>query len=256
MNKYSSHVSFILVEPENPENIGAVARAIKNMGFNDLRLVKPPKNWFERGKKMAPHAEDILSKATIFEALSEAVADIQWVFGSTRRMGPKRGTALTFPKAAREMREAMKKHKIAVVFGKESKGLDNDSLNLCDWVTSIPTDTDCPSINLAQAVMVLAFTLTGLEASLPTYMHRGKLKMRVLRELEYIPKEQVQDVLERLEKSLIHLGYEHGEKSCTADRIKHTWQRIFKRSGLLGSEAQMLRGLSRRIQERTLPSDQ
>jgi len=252
MNKYASQFIFILVEPEIPENIGASARAIKNMGFRELRLVNPVQDWYERGKKMAPHAEDVLKGAKVYKSVPEAISDIQWTFGSTRRVGPKRGTYFPFPRAACEVRNLIKKHKVAMLFGKESKGLDNESLSLCDCVTSIPTDEDCPSINLAQAVMVVAFALTQLEDALPTYMHRGKLKMRKVRELEFIPKEEVLDVLSRVRSSMIHLGYKQQEGQRTADRITNTWQRLFKRSGLLYSEAQMLRGLTRRIQDRVV----
>src|SRR5690242_7183415 len=90
---------FVLHEPENPENIGAAARAIKNMGFKYLRLVRPPARWQERGRKMAPHALDIFEGAEVFEKLSDALKDIHWAYGTSRRAGPKRGTFLALPDA-------------------------------------------------------------------------------------------------------------------------------------------------------------
>ncbi len=154
-------VSIILVEPENPDNIGAVARAMKNMALSDLRLVQPPKHWQRLGKKMAMSGWGVLQKAREFETLKEAVSDLRLVIGTTRRTGPKRGRFLDFDSAIEKIVQtaSASRAKAALVFGKESKGLDNPSLRLCDWATIIPANPDYPSLNLAQAVMIFAFSL-------------------------------------------------------------------------------------------------
>ena len=241
---------FVLHEPENPENIGAAARAIKNMGFKHLRLVNPPARWQERGKKMAPHALDVFDHAEVFESLSDALKDIQWACGTSRRAGPKRGTFLPFPDAIKKIKRTKNTSRIALVFGKESKGLDNQALGLCDWVTTIPTHEDCPSINLAQAVMVCAFALSGLAARIPQYADRSTLEPLTLQPLEFISKSEIATVLDQIENALLLLDYERGRGSRTVERIRATWHRLFKRSGLLESEAQMFRGFTRRIREK------
>ncbi len=242
---------FVLHQPENPENIGAAARAIKNMGFKNLRLVSPPARWQERGKKMAPHALDVFESAEVFSSLAEALKDVQWACGTSRRAGPRRGTFLVFPEALKKIKRAQKTARVALVFGKESKGLDNAALRLCDWVTTISTHEDCPSVNLAQAVMVCAFALSDVDASLPTYKHRGTLESLTLEPPAFISKSEVAGVLDQLEATLLGLGYERGTGSRTVDRIRASWSRLLKRSGLLESEAQMLRGFTRRIREKT-----
>jgi len=153
-----SFISILLVEPENPDNIGAVARAMKNMGLRDLRLVCPPRLWKSKGKKMAVSAYDVLQKAHVFKSVEEAVSDSHLVIGTTRRGGPRRGSFLKFEETLEKIKKTKASHRVTLMFGKESKGLDNPSLNRCDWVTTIPVHPDMPSINLAQAVMIFAFS--------------------------------------------------------------------------------------------------
>src|SRR4029079_19658477 len=130
-------VSIVLVEPENPDNIGAVARAMMNMDLADLRLVKPPAKWKEKAKKMAVHAFPLLAHAKVFDSLKEALADVHFVIGTTRRQGGRRRAFLVIDDGMGRCRHVAKKRNASVVFGKESKGLSNSDLDLCDWFTTI-----------------------------------------------------------------------------------------------------------------------
>lgn len=241
-------IIFVLHEPENPENIGAAARAIKNMGFRQLRLVHPPDRWQERGRKMAPHALDVFEGAEVFGSLAEALKDVQWVYGTSRRAGPRRGSFLPFSETIKKIKRT--RARIALVFGKESKGLNNQAVRLCDWVTAIPTHADCPSVNLAQAVMICAFALSALDQAVPAYRTRGTQEERKLLPQRFIPKGNITSVLAQMEEALVVLGYQHGTGGRTVDRILATWQRLIKRTGLFESEEQMLYGLTRRIREK------
>ena len=98
-------IAIILVSPENPDNIGAIARAVKNMGFVDLRLVEPPRTWRTKAKKMAMSAEDILKKGEEYSSLQDAIQDLGLVIGTTRRGGGHRGTFHPFDKTVSEIRE-------------------------------------------------------------------------------------------------------------------------------------------------------
>lgn len=135
------------------------------------------------------------------------------------------------------------------MFGRESKGLDNASLKLCDWVTTIPVSPEQPSINLAQAVMVFAFSLFDLTTSLPRPApkrgHRKAAAENLAFTPDFLTNESVREVLDRLDEALDALGY--GEQSDKKPRIRAVFHRLFKRTGLMESEAQMFRGLSRRI---------
>jgi TrmH family RNA methyltransferase len=235
-----SRISIVLVEPENSDNIGACARAMKNMGFYNLRLVKPPRDWEQTGRKMAMRARDVLERAEVYPTLRGAIRDACLVIGTTRRSGAKRGAFLSFAETIKKIKKVSQKKPVAIVFGKESKGLDNKSLGTCDWVTTIPTGPAYPSINLAQAVMLVVFSL---------------LHSKIRKETEnpshgfYVSKKVTQDVLRRLGKALRVLGYER-EGAGVLQRILVTFHGLLKRNGLLQSEAQMLRGISRRIGER------
>lgn len=244
----------VLVEPENPDNIGAAARAMKNMGFQDLRLVNPPLGWKIKGRKMAMKARDTLESSRVFKSVKEAVRDARLVIGTTRRAGPKRGLFIPFQTALqkitasprssaaiRRLRRLLRGDdcSAAILFGKESKGLSNHDLAMCDWVTTLPSHPGYPSINLAQAVMIVAFSI---------FTHR-RLPQEISRGLLYVSKEEMNSVLDRFREALSALNYE-SEGRDVHERIVATLHRLFKRGGLLTSEARMLKGLSRRICER------
>jgi len=245
------NLCFILVEPENADNIGAAARAIKNMGFADLRLVNPTRQWRRRSRKMAPHAGDILQEAQVFETLEAALKDVSLAIGTSRRAGPKRGRFVHFNDAVLESKKALNVRRVAFVFGKESKGLDNVSLSLCDRVAMIPTNPECPSINLAQAVMITAFSFSTMTSQM-NYAQRGNNQVRPINAPVMVEKKELHEVLAALEQTLLDLGYVYGQGSRTVERIKASWHRLFKRTGLLPSEVQMIKGFTRRIRERTL----
>ncbi len=248
-------VSIILVEPENPDNIGAVARAMKNMALADLRLVKPPKHWRRLGKKMAMSGLEVLKKAGEFKTLKQAVSDVRLVIGTTRRKGPKRGQFIDFDGAIQKLTAARPGFRTALVFGKESKGLDNLSLRLCDRTVMIPANPDYPSLNLAQAVMVFAFSIFSARGGSPPKADQplagagifgGKTDYPPpLQRESFVSKKETEEVLVALKSALKALGYDSGRGLL--ERVKNSFHRLLKRNGLLESEARMFKGLTRRI---------
>lgn len=149
----------ILAQPQLGENIGAAARAMKNFGLTDLRLVAPRDGWpNERATVMAAGATGILEQARVFPTVREALADLQLVYATTAR---ERGVAkpiLTPAEAAGRLRAAAASGtKTGLLFGAERAGLDNEDLSLADALITIPT-AEFASLNLGQAVL-----LTGYE---------------------------------------------------------------------------------------------
>jgi tRNA/rRNA methyltransferase len=232
------HIAIILVFPENPDNIGAAARAVKNMGFSELRLVGPPGSWRTRAKKMAVSAEDILKKGEEYASLQDAIQDLGLVIGTTRRSGGHRGTFLSFDHAVAKIRGSSRRQKIGIVFGRESKGLANEDSVLCDHLVTIPTGSSYPSLNLAQAVMVMLFAL-GLDRRLEKAAPRERA----------LNKKEIEATVAHFEEALKVLGYKKGGADLLP-RILRTLRGLLKRSGLLEAEAQMIKGLSRKIRER------
>lgn len=237
-------IAILLASPENPDNIGAVARAIKNMGFSDLRLVKPPKGWRVKSKKLAVSAEDILKQAKVFPSLKDAVCDLGLVVGTSRRDGGHRGSFLPFDTAIARIRKTSSVQKIGIVFGRESKGLSNDESARCDHLVTIPTGAVYPSLNLAQAVMVMLFALT--------WQKRKEVAPASERTLN---KREIEVAVTHFEQALQALGYSRGGADLLP-RILKTLRGLIKRAGFLEPEAQMIKGLSRRIREKVLSCSQ
>src|ERR1700720_4403277 len=151
--------AFVLYRPQSAGNICAVALALKNMGFDDLRLVgRGPLNDRE-AVKMAVHADDLLANATVYPNLADALADCSLAAGTTSRRGGYRSRATPLRAAAAELNALADTNKIAVVFGREDRGLTNRELKLCHRLITIPTAPEYPSLNLAQAVVVVAYEM-------------------------------------------------------------------------------------------------
>lgn len=240
-------VSIVLVEPENAHNIGAVARAMKNMELDDLRLINPPEDWLKKGRIMAVDARDVLASAKAFTCLRDAVSDAGFVLGTSRRHGGRRRAFMEFDEAMLRITGRGDSIKSAVVFGKESKGLSNADLSLCDWYTMIPVNPGFPSINLAQAVMIVCYSLYR------KFQAAGKATPFAItppyEELDYVSKKEFEEVLDRFCEAVRHLEY----KPEVTARIRHAFRNMLKRSGLLKSEGKMIKGVSRRVLERTFP---
>ncbi len=152
-------IRIVLVGTTHPGNIGAVARAMKNMGLNDLALVNPRRFPHDEATSRACGASDVLEKAMVVETLAEALTDCVYVAGASARsrtiswpcMGPR--------DSAERMIQESSHGKVAAVFGPEKTGLHNDDLDLCHTVLTIPTDPKFSSLNLAMAVQVLTYEL-------------------------------------------------------------------------------------------------
>ena len=152
-------IRIVLVGTTHPGNIGAVARAMKNMGLSDLALVNPRYFPHEDATARASGASDILDSARVVTSLADAIADCVYVAGASART-----RAINWPTmgprdcAERMIRESAS-GKVAAVFGPEKTGLHNDDLDLCDTLLSIPANPEFSSLNLAMAVQVFTYEL-------------------------------------------------------------------------------------------------
>jgi tRNA/rRNA methyltransferase len=160
----------ILSHPQMGENIGAAARAMKNFGLSDLRLIAPQCGWpNERAQILASGAGDIIENARVFETAAEALADIRLVFATTARGRDILREILTPEAAARRLRTASTEGlATAILFGGERAGLDNDEMSLADAAITIPT-AEFPSLNLGQAVLLIGYEwLKSADATPPS----------------------------------------------------------------------------------------
>jgi len=163
-----AHTTFVLVRPHYPENVGASARAMKTMGFSDLVLVKPGRlavPGHEMAFKMAVRAWDVLNGAKVVPAVSNAVSEASLVFATTSHRGV--SGVYTARDAARAIVErASRGERTAILFGNEKTGLSEEDRAPASASLRIPMAADQPSINLAQAVQIVAYELmiAALEA--------------------------------------------------------------------------------------------
>lgn len=157
-------IHFILTEPAVPENVGASARAIKTMGFRQLRLINPCDHLSLKARMLAHGSNDILEEAKVFPSLQEAAQGMDMLIGTTanQKRSSKQDYHSSEDLAAILSRKAAGLQNIGLVFGREDSGLTNEELQLCDIATSIPLASPYPSVNLGQAVMIYAYALSPL----------------------------------------------------------------------------------------------
>ena len=157
-----SDIVIILCRASEPGNVGAVCRVMKNMGLSQLRMVAPLPLDEAPLLARAVHAEDIWRNARFFDTLADASADCSLVAGTTRRRGRKRKNATMDPRALAAWLKDRADGSIAplaLVFGNERTGLDDDELNLCNIASHIPVSEAFPSLNLSHAVQIYAYEL-------------------------------------------------------------------------------------------------
>jgi TrmH family RNA methyltransferase len=154
----------IVLVGTHPGNIGAVARAMKNMGVTDLALVNPLYFPDKEATARASGAEDLLEEATVVDTLAEAIADCVYVAGASARSRAINWPCLDARDCAARLLEESAKGPVAAVFGPEKSGLSNSDLDHCDTLLTIPTNPDFSSLNLAMAVQVVTYELRAARA--------------------------------------------------------------------------------------------
>ncbi|MEW5806416.1 MAG: RNA methyltransferase [Acidobacteriota bacterium] len=228
------NIKIILVEPQHAGNIGACARAMKNMGLSHLALVNPVEFMVEEGLKMAVDAKGILRNAELFTSLEKALRETSLSIGTTRRQGKMRKPVYSISTIARKISSFSEKNKVAFVFGREDKGLLTKELQLCTFVTTIPSSEKLPSLNLAHAVMITCYELF-LTSSLPT-----------IEEPPLLAKfEDVESFYRHLEGILVKIGFLNEAYPTT---IMVALRRLFGKADLEPREVKILRGILRQIQ--------
>jgi tRNA/rRNA methyltransferase len=221
-------LSVVLVRPKFPENLGSVARAMKNMGLARLVVVSGCCPLHANAYKLASGAEDILERAEEFPTLREAVSGMGCVVGMTSRGGKERDPDLTPEAMARKLIPLSQKNWIGLVFGSEKEGLTNEELSLCHLYARIPSMESFPSLNLAHAVMVVAYVLFRFSTEI------------LEKERRLAPAEEVERMFEHMEKILLRVGFLDPNNPR---RIMRVLRRLFGRSQMDEREVQVLRGI-------------
>jgi len=226
-------VEIVLVRPLRPGNIGAVARAMKNMGFIRLVLVEPVDPLSSEAYQMAYGATEILKRVKIVKTLSQAVSRAGLVVGVTARPRKGLGGLIPLPKVVPEILACVTRQRVAVVFGSERTGLTNDETALCQRLVVIPTAPDFPSLNLAQAVMVVLYELW-----------RGLSEKIIVPDRTLSSSQELERFYQDLEELLVQIEFVKGRQGRF---ILSDLRRIFGRASLDSREVRILRGILRQI---------
>jgi len=228
-----NNIAIVLHGTRYPENIGAAARAMLNMGFNRLILVGPQNYDLARINKMATHAASaVVAKLKVYDTLKEALAGFNYVVGTTARLGGQRKVVSSPAKLAEKLITISDQNQIAILFGPEDRGLTNVDLRSCHILVNIPT-AEFSSLNLAQAVMIMCYELFRFSLD-----KAGEFAPRLanLHELEAMY-DQLKDVLVRV--SFIN--------SDNPDYFMNNLRHFFSRLQLRAKEVQIIRGICRQV---------
>jgi tRNA/rRNA methyltransferase len=232
----------VLVEPQLGENIGAAARAMANFGLSRLRLVNPRQGWpNDKARVMATGAGRVLDAAVLYPTLAAAIADCSFVLATTARahdqakpvVGPVEAAHLMAPRiAARE--------NIAILFGRERNGLENDEVALADAIVTLPVNPAFASLNLAQAVVIVAYEWFKLASA-------GALPSAMPNKSAPAPKQQLLAFFENVERELEKV--EFFRPPDKRDTMQINLRNIFTRMQPTQQDIQTLHGVIMAIAE-------
>ncbi|MAV32358.1 MAG: tRNA (cytosine(32)/uridine(32)-2'-O)-methyltransferase TrmJ [Gammaproteobacteria bacterium] len=233
----ANQISVVLVNTSHPGNIGAAARGMKNMGLKRLVLVNPKD--FPSGAAIARAAAavDVIENAVVVETLEEAVNNCALVIGASARSRKIPWPMLDPNGCAEKVLSEHHENKVALVFGREDSGLNNEELQLCHYHVQIPSNPECPSLNLATAVMVISYEIAKL---------RTKTKnITVPKEDDFWdqPKSTIDDLerfYEHLERVLIAVRFHDPENPR---QLMQRMRRLFGRIRVDEMEMNVLRGI-------------
>jgi TrmH family RNA methyltransferase len=231
-----NNIRIVLVDPKYAGNIGSVCRVMMNMGLRDLALAAPGEHLdWEEARKLAFRAEPMLESLRRYATLQEAVADCTVVAGTSARTGFYRDHAGLPRDLAPVLLESAAHHKVALVFGREDKGLFNEELALCTHIINIPSDEGYRSLNLSHAVMVCAYELFLRAGDAAAYTPPAESSPEADSALR-----------ERLYAAWSGMMLETG--FCEPEKLDHMMlglRRIFSRGKLTVNDTKILMGLAK-----------
>jgi len=233
----SEHFAFVLFHPRTTGNIGAAARALKNMGFADLRIVAARRPGGVAALKMAVHGRDVLEAAKVYPDLKSALADCTITVGTTARAGLYRSAARPPREAIAELAALAPPNRIAFIFGPEDFGLTNRELKLCQRLITIPTSPDYHSLNLAQALLIVAYELRLACDAQPAAQLAAPVSLAATVEID--------TMFERMARALVRIGFLPADNP---DHIMFAIREIFGRTRLMVREVDIFNGIARQIE--------
>lgn len=235
----ADQIRIVLVRPSHPGNIGAGARAMKNMCLERMALVQPDQFPHPDATARASGADSVLERASVHDSLEQAVAGCQWVVGTTARERTIGWPTLTPREFARAARERAQSGEVAVVFGRERTGLTNEEVDRCHALVRIPGNPAFNSLNVASAIQILAY-----EIFLGFHAENGETMDAESRSSSR--HEDLERFYAHLEQVLVEIGF------LDPDNPRHLMRRLrrlFNRTGIDETELNILRGILTAVQQ-------
>ncbi|MEM1191049.1 MAG: RNA methyltransferase [Pseudomonadota bacterium] len=239
-------VRIVLVEPSHPGNIGAVARAMKNMGLTRLVLVAPEQFPDPQATWRAVSAADVLESARVVDSLDEAIADCGFVVGASAKEKRIPWPVLDARRCAADIGDASQRGEVAILFGREDNGLANAELRRCNVHLAIPTSDEYSSLNLAMAVQIVCYELHMLTSRAP-----GEA-MDAHWDTPPATQADMERFYEHLEETLSQIGFLN---PAAPRQLMPRLRRLYSRLRLDEMELNILRGMLTETQKRIDPVD-
>ncbi len=237
------NIRIVLVNTSHPGNIGATARAMKNMGLSQLYLVEPKQHPTVEAFRRSVGANDVLDSAVVVDDLAQAISGCVWVAGTSARLRTIEWPILEPRECVAQGAEFLEQGEIAIVFGRENSGLTNEEMEKCNVLLHIPTNPEYSSLNLAAAVQVVCY-----EFRLAMMAEKAvKVKGKKHREDAIAGSEQLDGMYQHLREALNGLGF-FGTNN--PDVVMRRLKSLFNRAATTQREVGIVRGICAAIQER------
>ncbi len=233
--KRLANVCVVLKEPAFPANIGSAARAMKNMGLTDLRVVNPPRDRNGEAFALAQGGIDLVERMQSHRTLREAIADCGIVIGATARKGGWRKRLSTPKEVVAEAAKTLAENRVAIVFGPEDRGLANEDIIFCTHLVKIPTSPMLSSLNVSQAVLILAY-----EMFMAVYAEPDKRRDQP----KAATRQEIEGMFDHLREALREVGF---FSAGNEEYFMLDIRRMFNRREIETSEATLMRGIARQI---------
>ena len=234
MSESNNNIRIVMVNTSHPGNIGAVARVMKNMSLSSLYLVEPRYFPSEEANARSSGALDILQNAVVCESLEQAVADCELVIGTSARERSADWPVLNPRQSANKLVETARQSQVALVMGRESSGLTNQELDLCQYLVHIPSNPDYNSLNVAMAVQVFAYEIY---LQMQTTLEQNDESSE---EFAALTSEQMQNFFVHLEQTLLDIDFLDERRS---ELLMRRLRQLFYRARPSQDEMNILRGI-------------
>ncbi|MCP3867219.1 MAG: RNA methyltransferase [Gammaproteobacteria bacterium] len=228
-----NNVQIILIGTTHPGNIGAVARAMKNMCLERLSLVRPKIFPSAEATARASGADDLLAQAQVFDDLDKALDGCRLVVGASARRRSVSWPQVTPGPCAQMLLQEASKGKVALLFGRESSGLSNEELDRCQYLVHIPANPDYSSLNLSQAVQVLSYELRVRDLENNSASEQLELP-------EVATAEAMERFFEHLRQTMEETGFSNSNQS---EKLNRRLRRLFLRARPDDVELNILHGI-------------